>query len=184
MKRLFETKIYQEDGLYGVWLCVHGRWELIKLDDNFVCYSKTRGPAFSKAVGNELWVLLLEKAWAKVYKTFENIVSGSSVDALNSLTGAPGKMTDFKPDEGRKAFQFILDNERKKFMMTCSSKSEDGVEQEDIKSGIVSKHCYAILDCKKTSRGDELIKIRNPWGSNEWKGDWSDKSSKWTPDLK
>ena len=29
-----------------------------------------------------------------------------------------------------------------------------------------------------------LLKIRNPWGFKEWTGDWSDKSSKWTTELK
>jgi len=26
--------------------------------------------------------------------------------------------------------------------------------------------------------------MRNPWGTGEWTGDWSDKSKKWTPQLK
>ena len=30
----------------------------------------------------------------------------------------------------------------------------------------------------------KLLKIRNPWASNEWKGDWSDISTKWTPEIK
>jgi len=29
-----------------------------------------------------------------------------------------------------------------------------------------------------------LLKLRNPWGHKEWMGDWSDKSSKWTDDLR
>jgi calpain-15 len=30
-----------------------------------------------------------------------------------------------------------------------------------------------------------LMKLRNPWGNKgEWNGDWSDKSEKWTPELK
>ena len=29
-----------------------------------------------------------------------------------------------------------------------------------------------------------LLRLRNPWGQGEWKGEWSDKSSKWTPALR
>ena len=34
------------------------------------------------------------------------------------------------------------------------------------------------------SEGHRLVKIRNPWGSYEWKGDWSDKDKKWTEGMK
>lgn len=27
---------------------------------------------------------------------------------------------------------------------------------------------------------EKLVKLRNPWGKGEWKGDWSDESYKWT----
>lgn len=29
-----------------------------------------------------------------------------------------------------------------------------------------------------------MLKVRNPWGTNEWQGDWSDKSQKWTSEYK
>ena len=29
-----------------------------------------------------------------------------------------------------------------------------------------------------------MIQLRNPWGTMEWNGDWSDKSNKWTADAK
>jgi calpain-15 len=29
-----------------------------------------------------------------------------------------------------------------------------------------------------------LVKVRNPWGSKEWTGNWSDNDKRWTPELK
>lgn len=38
---------------------------------------------------------------------------------------------------------------------------------------------------KHPKLGDvRILKLRNPWGSKEWLGAWSDRSDLWTPDLK
>ena len=51
-------------------------------------------------------------------------------------------------------------------------------------TGIVPNACYTIYDIKNVD-GFKLLKLRNPPGDNEeWKGDWSDKSSLWTQRLK
>jgi len=76
VRRIFYTKEYQPDGLYGIWLCVNGVWKLISLDNMFVCHKDSRGAAFSRSAGPELWVLLMEKAYAKINQCFANIVSG------------------------------------------------------------------------------------------------------------
>ena len=45
-------------------------------------------------------------------------------------------------------------------------------------------HAYTLLSAAQLtlSNGQQvnLVKLRNPWGSGEWKGDWSDKSPLWT----
>jgi hypothetical protein len=50
-------------------------------------------------------------------------------------------------------------------------------------TGIVQGHAYSVL---KLVQADEhkLICVRNPWGTGEWTGDWSDDSSLWTKRLK
>ena len=53
--------------------------------------------------------------------------------------------------------------------------------------GLVGLHAYAIIDAQTvdTSRGQvNLLMIRNPWGQEESKGDWSDNSPKWTATIK
>lgn len=54
--------------------------------------------------------------------------------------------------------------------------------------GIESFHAYSITDAFEifldNGVEEKLVKLRNPWGSFEWKGDWSDNSPLWTPALK
>lgn len=42
----------------------------------------------------------------------------------------------------------------------------------------------SINEVKHQGKDIKLLKLRNPWGTGEWTGDWSDKSSCWTPELK
>jgi len=64
--------------------------------------------------------------------------------------------------------------------------------------GLVAGHAYSVLKAVEVTNSKELhlfnvklgvdlskgeshrlVFVRNPWGSFEWKGQWSDKSSKW-----
>jgi calpain-15 len=41
-----------------------------------------------------------------------------------------------------------------------------------------------VFEFESEGESVRIIKMRNPWGSGEWKGEWSDKSDRWTPELK
>jgi Calpain family cysteine protease len=53
-----------------------------------------------------MWVMLLEKAWAKVHGGYMNIDAGLTREALHDLTGAPTK-TYFPKDEKEEAWAAI-----------------------------------------------------------------------------
>ena len=54
----------------------------------------------------------------------------------------------------------------------------------DQPNGLAYNHAFTVLGPKLLSNGAKLIKIRNPWGAETYKGDYSDKSAKWTPALR
>ena len=66
-----------------------GKWEVVTIDDSFPCYSDNRAQIYSKAVRNQLWVCLVEKAAAKMYGCYEALNSGTLLEGLSTLTGAP-----------------------------------------------------------------------------------------------
>lgn len=54
--------------------------------------------------------------------------------------------------------------------------------------GITNAHAYTFLgtvELKKNGRTvHRLVRIRNPWAQELYKGPWSDKDPRWTPDFK
>lgn len=51
------------------------------VDDKIPCNTDGK-PIFSSANGPELWVMLAEKAFAKMYLNYENIIAGDPTEAL------------------------------------------------------------------------------------------------------
>ena len=95
VQRLFVTKTYQHDGCYRLRLCKNGIWVNVTIDDYFPCSVKG-GPIFSRAHGNEMWVLLLEKAYAKLHGNYYTLRGGFASEGFSDLTGNPTECYDFE----------------------------------------------------------------------------------------
>lgn len=57
--------------------------------DSYIPVDSNDEPVMAKAHGPELWVIILEKAYAKLNGGYLNIQNGRAEDALFDLTGAP-----------------------------------------------------------------------------------------------
>lgn len=197
LERLFLTKENNENGLFAVALCLNGVWEEVILDDYAPCDWNGK-LAFNTSKHNELWVVLLEKAWAKVHGGYLNIEAGLTREALRDLTGASAK-TYFTKKDPEGLWGRLLDAEAKQFVMTAGSDNLSGGSDAYIaKIGICGSHAYSLLavyqvfndggNYTKVNFEDEwtdrIVKLRNPWGSGEWKGKWSDEDPDWNEDLK
>lgn len=94
VKKIFQPDQKNDYGIYSIWLNVNGAWTNVIIDDYFPCMSEKGGPAFSRGNGNELWVLLLEKAYAKIFGCYHAIEGGNPAVSLRDLTGAPYENRD------------------------------------------------------------------------------------------
>nr|QBH22547.1 calpain family cysteine protease [Philasterides dicentrarchi] len=186
IRRLFQDQEKNDQGVYSIWLNIFGEWQNIVIDD-YVPF-KGNGPAFSRANGPELWVILLEKAYAKAYGSYEIIEGGNPAVALRDLTGAPYENLDrdsnlSNQEMAEQYWNYVRKHDKDRYIMTCYTDSTDVVEEEN-DLGLLSGHAYSILDAQEVqdNRGvkAKIFQIRNPWGRKEWKGDWSDTSDKWT----
>ena len=132
----------------------------------------------------ELWVMILEKAYAKMYGCFENINGGFVDEALADLTnGAPSRF-EFSTPEIKKMYdsgelwQKLLYYNENNYLMGAGSPA--GSDKDVSNMGIAFGHAYSILDVCEVE-GNKLIQLRNPWGNEvEWTGAWGDKSKEWT----
>ena len=69
IERLFITKEMNTAGVYKLRLCKNGEWVAVTVDDYIPCYPDGE-PIFAQCHGNELWVMLLEKAYAKLHGNY------------------------------------------------------------------------------------------------------------------
>ena len=90
--------IFLRLGLYGLKFVHNGMNKQVALDDYIPC-GDNEGPIFSKNAGTELWVLLIEKAYAKLYGNYKKIVSGMPGEAISDITGAPYEYITKKANE-------------------------------------------------------------------------------------
>ena len=60
---------------------------------------KVGEPIFAAAYGNELWVAVAEKAYAKAHGGYLIIEGGSCAPTLRDLTGAPSYTYNFEAGE-------------------------------------------------------------------------------------
>lgn len=181
---MFITKEVNNAGVFAVKLRKNGEEQYVVVDNFIPCYEGGE-PAFSKANGNELWVMILEKAWAKTHGSYERIIGGQAANTMRDLTGAPA-FEYGSTDEG--IWEKILDGEQRNFCMAAGISGQGADSEKFRELGLIDGHSYGLIAAAEVTDGDgnpvKLVKLRNPWGKTEWQGDWSDNSSKWTPELK
>lgn len=175
------------DGSYNVRLFKKKGWgrkasfeaETINVTSSFVTWKAggyeayAQGGDTDKAGNEELWVKLIEKAYAKWKGSFAKIDGGWEEKALESLTGKNYESTSF--GGGFFGIGKLSDADLQKQMqdglgagdaMTASTKSDSAINKADKDEGgfakqndIVGRHAYAVL-----SANAKGVRLRNPWG--------------------
>ena len=187
IEKLFFFKEKSDEHCYGCYFRLNGIWKLVLVDDYIPCYgSWGKNFAFSSTNGNELWVILLEKAWAKLNGNYARVIGGDPHEIFEVLTNAYCEKIKFKKGQENKIWNAFENAQKKGFLMTAGTSGDTySLCMEEV--GLVPGHAYTVLGVKEVNTPDgaiKLINLRNPWGNGEWSGAWSDGSKKWTEDLK
>lgn len=179
----------EEVGIYGFIFFKDGDWISTVVDDQLCTYGKDENGKFDLTYAkcsseNETWLPLIEKAYAKVHGDYESIEGGWTGEAIEDLTG--GVYTFVRTDD-------ILDTEKfwreelvhvnKKVLFAVSHITFDPSEEEVVSiKGLYCNHAYSVIRTIEIENGTKLVEIRNPHGTGEWNGPWSDGSKEWSPE--
>lgn len=204
---------------------VKAKFVIITVDDRIPCKKGTKKPRFMSPNGNELWAIILEKAYAKFCGSYAKLSGGMVLWGWLSMTGdnvfqmsindnknqwIREDMVAIKDKNDKRACGFRKTKEKysndnlwtllkkydkQKALISASIgkmdyRKTDGPSGEQMleREGLVAGHAYSVLQAREVSENFDLtgggekfrlLQIRNPWGTFEWKGSWSDKSSKW-----
>lgn len=126
-----------------------------------------------------------------MHGNFEIIEAGIISVALGELCGGVSKNQSFDKDDVQSRirdgslFKEIADALEKG--NTAGASSHAGSDTDTDALGIVQGHAYSLLDAREVNvnnKSVQLVKLKNPWKTGEWKGDFSDGSKLWDERLK
>lgn len=188
IEKIFKTKEVNNEGFYEIFYFEkNGEKRIIFVDDNFLVSTDNK-PIFARPNGEELWVLILEKAFAKYEGGYTNIYSGNPRDAFYFFTGRESFSISYSHFYAVDGWSKLVNSINKGYLCSAyTSKKIKGYEDSKEIQGVHLNHAYSLEDAKEYNNDGNnyrLIRLRNPWGHNEWTGMFSDNYTGWTEDLK
>lgn len=187
---------------HKVKICQAGEWRHLVLDDFFPCYPLGR-LMFSRNDGNEIWVPVLEKAFAKVYGGYFNLISLSVPNTLFDLTLCPVLQRDLHGEQFVQGGTWTKDGQgvlwrdlslwKQRGYLVVAESSVHNVKKAYIESAeglsytilrqIEIDHSRFRVEGKESGEVTRLLELRNVWGVFENRKDWSRNSHLWTPEI-
>lgn len=173
----YDVSLYKRSGFLGMGGL---KKQTVNVTSEFVVSKAWGTPMYAQdsdrdAAGNsEIWVKLIEKAYAKMHGGYKKIDGGWEEDALEVLTGKEHSRHGFRG--GLFGIGKMSDADLKKNIkeavtagkpVTSSTTSQGDIDKADKKAGvtfaadndIVGHHAYAVM-----AADDTKIRLRNPWG--------------------
>lgn len=170
VRRLFVTQEHNDKGVYKIKIFKNGEIVTVTIDDYIPC-RYNGGPMFSRGTANELWVMLIEKAYAKLHGSYQALSAGFTAEAMIDLTGCPTSHIAFPKEkedfdaieeEADEIFEKMLNCDEEGYLISTETSGVDTITEGDgpaAGGGLVSGHAYSVIQVKE-GLGEKLINIR------------------------
>jgi len=170
--KIFTSKEVNKYGAYSVNFMVSGIPLEIMLDDYFPCDGKF--PIYSKSKSQELWFMLLEKAFAKLYGCYNDINNIYISEALEILTGMPSSQQPLKGAREDDLWNSITEFDKRNYILCVGNYKKDGYNGNRI---------FTIVGLHEVDNY-KIVKMRNPWEDYQYNGTFADGSKNWTDKIR
>ena len=181
----FVSDAISPQGIYAAKMYTLGVPFTVIVDDYLPMDGNT--PIFGGiATDNSVWGAVTEKKFAKRYGNYEHLVGGWMQMAVSALNGSPFKTFEHSELSEQALWDLLKSHDIKHDIMTAGSHF-CGSHDETNENGVACSHAYTTLGCHEfdTTNGTvKLVKVRNPWGQEQYAGPWSDDSDLWTPEYR
>ena len=200
IKKLFINSKKDSTCLFGVNIGCNGNLQQVVIDDFFPFNKKhNNSKTFLSEEKGLLWPQILEKAYAKVFGSYNLISERSMESILKDLTCAPVVTLDSFGDNLSKE---LLEAYKKNWIIMAGA--GDTIASEDLLRDLglppnadheislvyklteenINQITSNSLNIPTNDDYNTVLKIRNLLGKIEWIGDWSDYSGLWNDSFK
>lgn len=184
-----DTQEYNENGAFNMQFYVRGEPVYVHIDDRIPMeyygndyYQPLLFMNNRRSQDGAWWLVLLEKAMAKLNVNYSNLNAGRPGQALRALSGQPVVNYFSRQMSEEEVWNVITDGMHKHYSMVggTGQSPADGVTPGHAETCLGS----LVLRNPDGSVHERLIKMRNPWGKYEYNGPWSRGSVEWNDDFK
>ena len=100
-------------------------------------------PAFATCRDGEIWVSILEKAWAKLHGTYARTEGGLPCFAASHISGVPSESFSHAAIESSEDFFDMLKSaDERDFTMMAASQGQGENKNAE---GVISGHAYSLI---------------------------------------
>ena len=187
-------------------MAVTDQWAWCLVDDWIPVDANTTPRFIRSRSGNKIWMMILEKSYAKLHGCYQFMRGGHNSptrgrtafgmpQVLHMLTEGNAMKTVLESGDqwdhngyytsGSKLQTAELFHEMTKYSLegwieNCGTNPD--CDRGGI--GLVPSHAYSIIRAEQVGTNSS-VKVRNTWGSSEWRLEWGDSDTvNWTPELK